>query len=176
MNHHRKSLLLLSAASMLFLLPSCDRVKEEIGLNRHTPDEFMVMKRAPLEIPEDMAALPTPQPGMPRPQETQAVAQAKQVVIGDSSVTHSETASSLEATLLNKAGANQVPGNIRSVVNKEATEDNNDKRPVIKKILDIGSDEPSATIVDPAKEAQRIQMNKQTGQPITAGETPTIQD
>ncbi len=176
MKYHKKTLLLLSATSMLFLLPSCDRVKEEMGLNRHTPDEFMVMKRAPLEIPENMTALPPPQPGMARPQETLAVTQAKQAVMGDESVTHSLTPSDAESSLLNKAGAGQSQADIRAVVNKEATEGSNDKRPVIKKLLDIGNDEPIATVVDPAKEAERIQTNKKSGQPITAGETPTIQD
>jgi hypothetical protein len=36
--------------------------------DRERPDEFAVSKAAPLEVPADLSALPTPQPGAPRPQ------------------------------------------------------------------------------------------------------------
>ena len=43
-------------------------------LDRERPDEFAVTKAAPLAIPADPAstALPTPQPGAPRPQGSDA--------------------------------------------------------------------------------------------------------
>ena len=37
--------------------------------DRDRPDEFAVGKAAPLAIPADLSALPTPQPGAARPQE-----------------------------------------------------------------------------------------------------------
>ncbi|MDY0029875.1 MAG: DUF3035 domain-containing protein [Pseudobdellovibrionaceae bacterium] len=160
----------------LISLTACETVKDELGLSRHTPDEFMVMKRAPLEVPQDLSHLPQPQPGVQRPQEMPALAQAKQAVIGQESVTIADQASGAEQHLLMKAGAQNSSENIRALVNKEAAEQTDTKTPVMKKLLNIGKDQPAATIVDPVKEAERIQNNRQSGTPITAGETPTIND
>lgn len=160
----------------LISLSACETVKDELGLARHTPDEFMVMKRAPLEVPEDLAHLPKPQPGAQRPQETPALAQAKQAVIGQDSVTKIGQASGAEQALLMKAGAGTNTEDIRELVNKEAAEQSDTNTPVMKKLLNIGSDQPAATIVDPVKEAERIQSNQKSGTPITTGETPTIND
>ncbi|MCB1559077.1 MAG: DUF3035 domain-containing protein [Alphaproteobacteria bacterium] len=163
-------------ALALLTLTACDTMKDKLGLNRHTPDEFQVMKRAPLEVPEDFSHLPTPQPGTQRPQETPALTQAKQAVIGQDSLTRSSTASASEKTLLSKVGAQNAQSDIRALVNKEAEEQTDENTPVIKKLLNMGDDAPSATIVDPVAEAERIQKNKSEGAPITKGETPTIND
>ncbi|HNQ92051.1 MAG TPA: DUF3035 domain-containing protein [Alphaproteobacteria bacterium] len=157
-------------------LTGCSGVKDKLGLSRHTPDEFMVMKRAPLEVPQNMTALPTPQPGAQRPQETPATTLAKEAVIGKEKVTRADSQSSSERVLLQKTGANATQGNIRSLVNKEAEEEKEDKRPVVKRLLNMGSDLPQATVVDPAAEAERIQTNKKTGKPVTEGETPTVDE
>lgn len=157
-------------------LTGCESAKEKLGLTRHTPDEFMVMKRAPLELPQDLSSLPKPQPGMQRPQETPATALAKEAVIGKAKVTHAENQSPSEDILLQKTGANTAQENIRSIVNKEAAEDVEDKRPVVKKILSMGNEAPPATVVDPTAEAERLQKNKKTGQPATVGETPMVDE
>jgi len=172
----RKQMTLFMAAISLLGLTGCEMTKEQLGLTRRSPDEFMVMSRAPLEMPQNMTSLPAPHPGMKRPQETPAVAQAKQAIIGSEQVTHLESQSSSEQMLLQKTGATTARSDIRAIVNKEAIEDVEDKRPVIKKLLNVGSDQPPATIVDPAAEAERIKANKAAGKPLTEGETPTIDD
>jgi len=167
-----KSSMVYSCVALMLLTTGCERAKEEMGLTRHTPDEFAVMKRAPLEIPADLTDLPKPRPGAQRPQEISAKNQAQQVVLGNAA-TDSEVKSSAEQSLLMKAGANQSSSKIRAVVNREAAENTEDHRPVVKRLLNLGSDEPATTVVDPAAEAERIQTNKKTGKPVTAGETPT---
>lgn len=167
--------ILFLTATLTLSLTSCERAKEELGLTRHTPDEFMVTKRAPLEIPADMKGLPAPQPGAQRPQETPAKQQARLAVTGDAEAVRAAEPSSAEQSLLSKAGAYKTDKNIRALVNKEAKKGEDDKRPVIKKLLNIGDKTPPATVVDPVKEAERLQQNKKEGKPVTAGETPTVQ-
>lgn len=163
-------------ALSLMSLSACSRVKEELGLTRHTPDEFMVMKRAPLEIPSDLSTLPRPSPGMQRPQETSAVAQAKIAVIGDPNGDVLASQSNGEKALMQKTGANQTNDQIRHIVNQEAAEGAEDKRPVVKRLLSWGEGTPSATVVDPVKESQRIQSNLKSGQTITNGATPMVNE
>lgn len=173
-----RKIMLLAVATSSLILSSCDGVKKELGLDRRSPDEFMVMKRAPLEIPENIPSsisqLPEPQPGLQRPQETAAKSQAVEAIIGTESKVTSQTQSSAEQKLLQKAGANEAPNNIHRLVNKEASEQDNSQRPVLKKLLSIGEDTPEATVVDPVEEAKRLQKNKAEGKPVTEGETPTI--
>lgn len=64
------------------LLTGCEDVKDQLGLSRRTPDEFAVMERAPLEVPQDLSQLPQPNPGALRPQETPATQMAKSAVLG----------------------------------------------------------------------------------------------
>lgn len=163
---------IFGCAALLLLATGCDRAKEELGLTRHTPDEFAVMKRAPLEIPSDLTDLPKPRPGAQRPQEVAAKSQAQQVILG-TNISSNDQESGAEQSLLTKAGASQASPKIRSVVDRESVENSKDHRPVVKRLLNLGSDDPASTVVDPAAEAARIQSNKKTGKPLMAGETPT---
>lgn len=167
-----KKLLIISLLSAT-ILGGCARVKEELGMTRRTPDEFSVVKRAPLEIPPDLnqvAALPTPRPGMQRPQET-SPEQAAQAAILGSPVPVSQQASSVESAILQKAGATNADNNIRNVVDREAVENAEKNRPVAKRIMNWGNkkDPGAAVIVDAPAEAQRLKQNK-------TGETPSIEE
>lgn len=156
-------------------LTGCESMKDKLGISRHAPDEFAVMQRAPLVVPQDLSALPAPNPGAPRPMETPATAQAKAAILGETPDDgFAGVSSNAESSLLQRAGATQTQNGIRATVNREAKEEVEDKRPVIKRL--IGSDgEKPATVVDAANEAKRIQDAKKAGQPITTGQTPTIQ-
>jgi hypothetical protein len=162
----------------LITLTACEATKENLGLTRRAPDEFAVMTRAPLQMPppDETATLPQPQPGMSRPQEVSPVQSAQTAVLGQPAAT-AEGLSAAENDLLQKAGAAQTNPNIRSIVNKEAVEETKNNRPVVRRILNIGKkgDDP-ATIVDAPAEMQRLKTNKQAGQAVTQGETPTLDD
>jgi hypothetical protein len=170
------SRLLISLLAVGFLCSGCDGVKEQLGLTRHTPDEFSVMQRAPLEIPENLNDLPPPVLGAPRPQEVPAVKQAQEAVLGTTKPVVAAAASKSETMLINKVASTKADPNIRQQLAKDAAEDNEDSRPVVKRLLNIGSDKPSSTIVDSAAEAQRIMDAKKAGKPVTDGETPTIEE
>jgi hypothetical protein len=170
----------------IFLLSAgCDTVKTELGLDRHTPDEFAVMQRAPLEIPTDLTTLPVPRLGMDRPQDVTAKEQAKEVILGDAVKTKSNTAtaavaaakpSAAENALVNKVGGATADSQIREKIAAEVNEGDKDNRTVVKRILGIGSDTVGSKVVDAEAEAKRIQDAKKAGKPITEGATPSIED
>ena len=170
-------LLKISAKGLIlgiFLLSTgCDTVKSELGLDRHTPDEFAVMQRAPLEIPKDMTTLPVPQPGMDRPQDVTAKEQAKEVILG-SEVDAKPSAA--ENALVSKVSGGTTDSKIREKLAAEDKDGGNDNRPVVKRIFGIGSDTAGSRVVDAEAEAKRIQDAKKAGKPITDGETPSVED
>jgi hypothetical protein len=161
---------LLSAAT----LAGCDSAKKELGLTRSTPDEFAVVKRAPLEMPPEFTLRP-PQPGAPRPQEQATADQARTALLGTNAV-QADGLTKGEAALLNNAETYYDP-NIRSIVDYEAANTRRENEPVVKKLMNIGGDQlPPATVVDPDAEAERLKKNAEEGRPVTEGETPVIED
>lgn len=167
----------MSVLGVFFLVAGCDTVKTELGLNRHIPDEFSVMQRAPLEIPADLNTLPVPQPGASRPQEVAAKEQAKGLLLGDQK-THSivEKPSVSEKVLMNKVGGGAIDSNVREKLTTESQSATKDNRPVVKRILGIGKENAGSRVVDAEAEAKRIQDAKKAGKPITDGITPSLEE
>ncbi len=166
------SLLTFSFLSLLILpiLSGCDRAKEELGLTRRTPDEFSVMKRAPLEIPANLDSLPAPQPGVRRPQDASAVLDAKVALVGEKAArdTGSSVPSVSENVLLQKVGAGKSVPNIREEVDREALENSKDNRSTVKKLLNLGKkdDEGPATVVDAPAEMKRLKAKSSAETPV----------
>ncbi len=160
----------------LISLNGCSGVANTLGLEKEAPDEFAVITRAPLEMP-DKLTLPPPKLGMLRPQEKAANRQARDVLLGKPK-TNNETTSFAEESLLQRAGTSNIDPNIRTKINKETAELENRNKAVAEKLLNIGgnSKTPSATIIDAKKELERIQKNKAEGKNITDGETPVIEE
>lgn len=177
-------LLRISICGIFLLSAGCDTVKSELGLDRHTPDEFSVMQRAPLEIPQDLTTLPVPQLGMDRPQDTTAKEQAQKAILGDiqteqptvSGQKTVEKPSAAENALISKVGGGTTDSKIREKLASEAKDGYEDNRPVVKRIFGIGSDTAGSRVVDAEAEAKRIQDAKKAGKPITDGETPSVDD
>ncbi len=163
----------------LLALTACESAKEELGLTRQAPDEFAVIKRAPLEMPPDYSLRP-PRPGMARPQEAQPEKQAKAAVFGDGSSQQTRTQpGGGESALLQKAGSQIAQPGIRARIDHETAVLEPKDKPVAEKLLgwSMGGDEKaSATIVDAKGEAERLKKNADEGKPVTSGETPTIEE
>jgi len=169
----RHKIALFAACATLLVLPACDGAKQQLGLEKSSPDEFQVVKRAPLEMPPTYSLRP-PSPGAPRPQEQATIEEARETVFGQQGNVP-KSVSTTEGALLQQAGATRVDPNIRAKVDKESAEITSDK-PVVKKLLNIGKDEePGATVVDADKELERLQTNEAEGKPVTEGETPSIE-
>lgn len=158
----------------LLSLTACSVAKDQLGLERKSPNEFAVVTRAPLEMPASHT-LPPPRPGAERPQEVSTDIQAEQAILG-ATKTYSADVSSGEDALLQQAGANTADPAIRRKVEADAREGSTTKVSGIKKLLNIGSDKVPATVVDATEEAKRLQENKAAGKSVTEGETPTTDD
>ena len=87
-------------------------------LNRDRPDEFAVQRQAPLVVPPDFNLVP-PKTGAPRPAEGSAAAQTLEALFGGPQARSSVETSSVETSVLERAGAAD-PG-IRSAVGDPAT-------------------------------------------------------
>lgn len=163
----------------LVSVSACSGAKEQLGLNKKAPDEFQVLKRAPLALPPNYALRP-PRPGAPRPQEQSPDQQAAQTVFGAQTQEEApvRAASQSEAILLQQAGAGAADPNIRARIDSETEELNATEKTVAQKLLKLGGgkDDKPATVVDAEKEAERLQKNAEEGKPVTDGETPVIEE
>jgi len=176
MKKHNKLYLCMLIGVLSLPLTGCGGIKDSLGLEKDSPDEFAVVTRAPLEIPNTLT-LPPPVPGMQRPQEKSTIDSASEAVLGHSSQSNNEI-STAESALLQKSGASSTSSDIRNVIDRETKEINENNIPVAKKILKLGGKKTKsqATIVDAKKEAERIKNNKSEGKTILDGETPYIEE
>ena len=76
----RIGLLTLTIAIVALSTSGCSSFRGWMGASKAAPDEFRVVTRAPLSMPPDYG-LVAPQPGAPRPQETDARQSARQIVV-----------------------------------------------------------------------------------------------
>src|SRR6185503_19794395 len=116
MKHYRNTLLLTGFS--VLLLTGCGNVKQELGITRPPPDEFTVLKRAPLSMPPDYALRP-PQPGAVRPQDVVATDEARTTVFGGHTGTAQSAPTSADAILLKDTGADKANPDIRRAVDQE---------------------------------------------------------
>ncbi len=175
-----------------FVLAGCDGTKEQLGLGRQVPDEFAVVKKAPLTMPPDYSLRP-PQPGAPRPQEKTASEKAFESLSGNAIPdgrnqnarkyandfeSASQSLSDSEIMFLQQAGAHKARPGIRELVDQETAESAQRDEPVVQKLMgiEVQDSDPEASIVDAPEEFKRIQRNKEEGKDITEGETPSKQE
>ncbi|MGQ9366961.1 DUF3035 domain-containing protein [Azospirillum sp. ST 5-10] len=166
---------ILGLALAALALAGCSDVRRTIGLDRTSPDEFAVVSRAPLTMPPDMR-LPAPRPGAPRPTEPSPTAMAEATVFGAGTVPRGgrSTESSGEVALLTRAGADRAEPDIRAKVDQETTQLIVADRSWIDSLLFWQKQSEPATLVDPAKEAQRLREAQAQGKPLNEGVVPTI--
>ncbi len=82
-----------------------------------------------------------------------------------------ETPTGGAASLLKRAGADQVDANIREKLGEDArTEpDTSNAKTLMEQLTGKEKKDPT---VDAKKEAERLRSNKDTGKPVTEGEVP----
>ncbi|MCK6418013.1 MAG: DUF3035 domain-containing protein [Alphaproteobacteria bacterium] len=167
----------LGFISLAVLLAGCSNAREELGLKRDAPDEFAVVKRAPLELPPNYDLRP-PRPGASRPQEQTTSLQAQSAVYGRDPVAGNElpaNASSADRVFLEMAGVLTLDPQIRAKLDRE-TQYLADQNTTVMQKLGISETKPGgeANIVNAPEEAARLKKNQQEGKPVTDGDTPTI--
>src|SRR5262245_55506087 len=95
------------AVCALLALGACSSAKEKLCVTRKSPDEFAVVKRAPLAMPPDYSLRP-PRPGAPRPQEGSPVDEARSTVLGETAAEPVEGSTKEETLFLQQAGASNA--------------------------------------------------------------------
>jgi hypothetical protein len=166
----------LPAALLVAALSACSNVKEELGVGRNSPDEFTVIKRAPLTLPPDYNLRPPGDSAAVSP-AGDAATQAKTTLLGKEGARTAEGAG--EKTLLNKLGTGAADPGIR----KQIDEDNGyialQSRTVAEKLIFWDESAPVDkdgldSVVDPQKEAARLKENKSEGKAVDEGAVPVI--
>jgi hypothetical protein len=162
-------------------MAACAKTKEQFDFSKKPPDEFAVIKRAPLEMPPDFQVR-APRPGAPRPLELATDQLAREAILGEDArktLAKQSGVSEGEAVLLQKTGAANASPAIRAQVDKETAEIIEDETPgidTLKKMVGQNPAEPAPELVDPVAEANRIKQNKAQGKPVTSGKTPVKED
>jgi hypothetical protein len=170
----QKTLLLMAVAALA--LAGCKSVKEELGVGRHSPDEFSVVKRAPLTLPPDYNLRP-PGEGVPTT-ASEVPLQTRAVLMGAPAAPVAK--GSAETSLLEKMGAANASPDIRSVIDRENGYLALQNRSVADKLIfwKDGAVSPDMTedpVVDPKAEAERLKKNEAEGKPATEGDVPVIE-
>ena len=94
--------------AVLLALTACGgTVQESLGLGKRSPDEFQVVRRAPLILPPDYSLRP-PEPGSPGPAAQDTASQAEQILTGQPRLPPVDTTQSQgELTLLAQTGSGE---------------------------------------------------------------------
>jgi hypothetical protein len=172
MSNVKTSVLILMA---LLSLSSCDDTKRALGIDKSIPDEFAVVRRAPLVMPPNFNLRP-PAPGSERPQEGTSSEQAFSALVGRNRLDGYRVRgfSAGEVEFLALAGADIIVPNIREKVDREtsafASENKNFTEKLIFWSKDQGLDQP----LDPIKERQRLDKNKLLGKQPNDRRVPII--
>lgn len=157
----------LSLIIPVLLLSGCSNAKETLGLTKKSPDEFAVVKRAPLSMPKDYALRP-PKLGATRPQHQTPSDQAKKAIFSvEQQRIDSGAADGSEGILLKNAKVDETPTNIRTTVEKESASFSLRERPVAEKLLFWQGNEPDAVSINPVEETKRLEEEAaRTGQSV----------
>jgi Protein of unknown function (DUF3035) len=168
---------LLALALLLPALAACSGLSDALGLNKKSPDEFTVVKRAPLVLPPNYNLRP-PAPGTPRPQELEPTRAAQAAVLATAGSTPSKADdgdhSAGESALIHLAGAENADPNIRREIERETTALVEADQSFTDRLLFWREKPPAGEIVDAKAEASRIRENQATGKSVVEGATPII--
>jgi hypothetical protein len=169
---------IIAAVLCVVSLAACQNVKKELGVGRNSPDEFTVVKRAPLTLPPDYE-LRAPAEGTLAPPSA-AVEQARSALMGETTGELSGKSGDADDVLLQKMGATGADPNIRSVIAEENGYLALENKTVADKLLNWGETPPTdakvpASIVNAAEEKKRIEQNAAEGKPVNEGDVPVIE-
>jgi hypothetical protein len=172
----KKMLLPMVLATAVLSLGACDTMKRELGMGRHSPDEFAVVKRAPLSLPPDYALRPPSTDYLPPASES--TQQARTVLMGER--TTATKAGSAETAFLEKAGAYDSDPAIRAQINRDNGFIALQNRTVADRLIfweesNVKPDDVPASVVDAKAEAERLQKNKAEGNAVNTGQVPVIE-
>ena len=158
----------LTLVGMAGLLGACTgTVQENLGIAKRSPDEFQVVRRAPLVLPPDYNLRP-PSPGSPPPAQQDTATQAEQILTGQTRVPADTTQSPAELALVAQAPVQAQPG-IRDMLVAEDAELVSLDASRFLFILNFQRKAMQAqpNVLDPVAEARRLQSASAEGSVIT---------
>lgn len=144
-------------------------------MGRHSPDEFTVVKRAPLTLPPEYALRPPSPDHLPPASETSK--SARTVLMGAHQPVDPGNA---DEAFLQKAGADNADATIRSQINRDNGYIALQNRSVKDRLIfwsepSVAPDNIPASVVDPKAEAARVRKNLDEGKPVNKGDVPVIE-
>lgn len=165
-------LVALAAVLAAGALSGCSQpVGESLGLGRRAPDEFQVVRRAPLVLPPDYSLRP-PQPGAAPAQEQDTAAQAEALLTGQARAPvvpgAPSTQSPAELALVGQSPVEGEPG-IREILLAENQDlvDLDEGRFLFILSWQRRGQERNEPVIDPVAEAQRLAVGEATGGVVT---------
>ena len=169
--------LLLMVPVLAVVLSACSSLKNELGMGRNSPDEFMVVKRAPLTLPPEYTLRPPVASDKTKIDEG-TIGKAREVLMGKTK--DSVTKGAAEITLLSKVGAETANPDIRKMIDEDNGYIFIENRTIVNKLIFWDDEYPSpdkipASVVDPKAEAKRLKKNKAEGKPANEGTVPVIE-
>lgn len=177
--HTRGRLLLvaLCLTGVAVATSGCEQARSALGMVKQSPDEFAVVPHAPLTMPPDYGLRP-PTPGEDRPDGQNPRAQARRILLSNAGAGGDAAAQAVaegkfskgEAALLSKAGALDPDPRIRQEVDSESSALVEANKGMFNKLLFWRKPKPPGTVVDAAKEAQRLREASALGEPANVGD------
>ena len=163
---------------LTFGLAACGTIQDQFGLTKKPPDEFTVVRKAPLVLPPDFNLRP-PVPGAPDSIAPGAAQVARRALSGGSERPAAAKTTRGEQALLRQAGTSQADSDIRRVLLAETSQIADKDQSLVDRLIfwvPFGDDDDAGDqVVDPAKEARRLrEASLSGGNTDLGGETPTI--
>jgi hypothetical protein len=171
-----RQVLLLSAV-LAVSLSACDQIRETVGVEKKAPDEFAVVRNAPLSVPPTYDLRP-PRPGARAVTQIDPRREAREATFGRQvavAPTQPTAGSAGEAALLRSLNAGNTAPDIRQKVDEESAILAADNRNFVERLMFWQTPPPAGAEVDPQREQRRIQENSALGRPPQTGATPTIE-
>lgn len=169
-----RALVTLLAVAGVAGLAGCGGVGNSLGFGKQSPDEFAVVRNAPLTLPPDYSLRP-PRPGAPRPQEEPLRAQAESSIFGQEGGSQTRPESEGEYAFLREADALETNPEIRRVINEEFTIFAQEGEGFFESLLFWQGDDLDGLAVDATNEAERLRENAALGKPANEGQTVVIE-
>ena len=100
------------------LLSGCSNVRDALGQNKKSPDEFAILARAPLSVPPNFS-LRVPNKGMERPQEPSSRHMGRDLIFKKSNSERGNDSKSNSSSIRGLLGTNKANPKIREIINAE---------------------------------------------------------
>jgi hypothetical protein len=164
---------ILSFVGALQVGCSADSARDALGIGKQSPDEYLIVERAPLSVPPDYELRP-PSASDLEAQYADLRERAEKILLGSGDDIDGPISESEEA-FLSDAGALNADAAIRRLIDVESGVRVVEDDRLIDDLMFWGEQEGRDFIVDPVAEAERLRRNFLSGMPVTYGASPTIE-